>query len=235
MENRIEGGFFIGGINNWYDYYMAQEIELIAAYIEEGEIAISDAQISLEKYRTIEVDNPDTHYPIIRSYFREVDGDTFNLDEIYGEYFPMLTRHSTLVMVMSMFEKKLFGLCISVQNEFDIPQPFEKFQARHKGKLRAMKLYLSEEANLSFSPTLVEHWSDLMSLHSIRNNIVHNFGTYQVTNEYIDKFIEDNNYIHISPSNEFIFTNTFLSALIPFFNSFCKELQVSIRHQISIN
>lgn len=228
---KLQGNFNLGGIANWYDHYMSQEIELIMAYIEEGEMAISDAQLSLKKYITTEVDDPDTHFYNVRTFFRDVDGDTFNLDDIYGEYFPMLTRHSTLVMVMSMFEKRLFGLCFSVQDEFNIVQSIERFQSKHKGKLRAMKLYLSEEANLSFSSTLETHWSDLMSLHSIRNNIVHNFGTYHVRKENVDKFIEKNDNIHISPANEFILENTFLSDLKPFFNSFCREIQASIRER----
>src|SRR5690606_3609058 len=143
MENVISEGFFMGGLTYWYDRYMAQQIDLIAAYIEEGEIAISEAQLALKKYEQIEVENPDEPYYIIHTYFRELDGDTFNLQDIYREYFPMLSRHSTLVMVMSMFEKKLFDLCEWVQNEFNLTQTFMLFQRKHKSKLLAIKIYLS--------------------------------------------------------------------------------------------
>src|SRR5690606_2286642 len=115
------------------------------------------------------------------------------------------------------------------QKEYKIDQSIKSFQKKHKGKLLAMKLYLSNEAQLSFGQTLEEYWSQLTVLNSIRNNIVHNFGKYENPNEYVDKFIERNSSIYVSMHNEFMFSNIFLSDLTLLFNDFCREIQISLR------
>ncbi|RIA09375.1 hypothetical protein OE09_1207 [Flavobacteriaceae bacterium MAR_2010_72] len=221
--------FNIGGVTNWYDRFVAADIELISAYIEQCEISNTIAIQEYHKLKTIETEEVEGYIPTFKISFRDIDGSLFNPQDIYENVFPMLNRHSTLVIVMSMFEERLKQLCDWTDSHFAIRVSFKK-----KGSLIFnIKTYLMETIKLEFSDELKEGWNELIVLQSIRNNIVHNFGKYETKNHYIDAFINSNKNIAINESNEFVFNHEFLKDLVPNFNRLCIGLQNAIRNKSS--
>lgn len=220
--------FNIGGLTNWYDHYIAGDIELIAAYIKQCEISNNYAVSEYYKDYEVEIEENENGHNNRTIHFRGIDGYTFNAENIYVNVFPNMNRHTTLVMVMSMFEKRLKQLCDWVYTHFSLNKPFKM---DNRSLLKNVKIYLLNTAKIKFSKKLEERWGELMVLQSIRNNITHNYGEYQYRNNYISEYIENNKNICISKENEFIFTQEFLKDLVPNFNELCKELQIAIREK----
>lgn len=221
-----EYAFIPGSPYNWYIGYMQASIALMSAYIEQCEISNSLAITEFHKHKEVEVQihNESSYQEFV--HFREVDGSTFDAQDIYTNYFPNMNRHSTLVMVTSMFEKNLNQLCNSLNRFFELNQPFQK----GKGSLLLqIKDYFHNVVMLSTNDELEKYWSDLMCLQAIRNNIVHNFGKLESNNSYLDTYIEENKNIWLEGHNDICLNHEFLKDLIPTFRKFCKGIQTAIR------
>ncbi len=216
----------LGGVTNWYDHFVASDIELISAYIEQCEISNGAAIKDYHNLKTVDIEVIDDFQANITTSFRAVDGGLFNAQDIYENYFPMLNRHSTLVIVMSMFEKRLTQLCDWANTHYQLNKPFKRY---NRSLLQSIKTYLVETVGLKFNESLNNNWDLLLALQSIRNNIIHNFGTYKSNNKYIDSYINLNKNLGLNDDNEFIFNHEFLKDLVPSFNELCRELQESIR------
>ena len=220
-----------GGTFNWYDQWVVIDIDLIEAYVEQCEISNSLAINEFERYKKQEIEEHE-HGAKIFTHFRLIDGATFNAKDIMYIEFPKLNRHSTLVLIMSMFEKILKKLCEGINDLFELNKSFKKIPK--ESLLSSIKTYLSEVAGLQFTHELNEQWSDLMCLQSIRNSITHNFGRFERgTNSVID-FITKNKNISLAENREIYFNHKFLKDLIPDFRAFCIGLQQSIRDKNNI-
>lgn len=127
-----------------------------------------------------------------------------------------------------MFERNLYDLCGELKKELELEQSF--FKIRGKSKIESIKIYFHKQAEIPQSDVMEEKWSTLLSLNSIRNNIVHNYGKYEEQNSWVDKFLKRNEDIIISEDyKEFMMNRKFLIELIPFFISFCHELQAALK------
>ncbi|SDH10047.1 hypothetical protein [Winogradskyella thalassocola] len=226
-----EREFIVGGTYNWYDQNVAAGIDLIEAFIEQCEISNSFAITEYHKYKQVEIEEYE-HGASISTHFRLIDGDTFNAEDIMINVFPNMNRHSTLVLIMSMFEKILKNLCDRVNTLFELNKPFKKVKP---SLLLSIKYYLTNEANLESNEILEKQWSDLMCLQSIRNNITHNFGYLEEGNKYVTRYIDNNKNLSLAEDNEFLLNHEFLKDLIPNFRSFCLELQQAIRDKSKRN
>lgn len=221
--------FIVGGTDNWYDQYVLASIDLIEAYIEQCEISNSFAITEYHRYKREEIEEWE-HGASISTHFRLIDGTTFSANDIITNVFPNMNRHSTLVLIMSMFEKILKNLCDRVNIFFNLNKPFTK----GKGSLLSnINTYLKTTAKLQFSECLDSQWSDLLVLQSIRNNITHNFGYFVDDNKYVSQYIEGNKNISLAEDNEILLYHEFLKDLIPNFRIFCKDLQEAIRNRVN--
>lgn len=222
--------FTVGGLDNWYDQNMKQGIELMSAYIEEVESARSAALDAYHKYKKVDVEPIDEFHAVIITSFRNLESTTFDLEDIYKNYFPNQSRHACLVTVISMFEKRIFELCKALHREAQVTTDILKAIKNKNGKLVGMQKFLHEKIKLPRSSELELHWTNLRSLNLIRNNIVHNFGVYEAKKELVDSYIQKNPNITVEKeTREFIFNHQFLVHLIPFFNLFSESLQKAIR------
>ncbi|WP_162430940.1 hypothetical protein [Christiangramia aestuarii] len=225
--------FKLGGLNNWFDHYRKQEIELMQAYTEECEIAIINAYRELNLYRVEHIEPIDDFHAHIWTSFRNLESTTFDLDEVYTSIFPALNRRSTFVTVFSMLEKNLYELCKWLYSEFQA----DKVDIYLKGpgsKLVRMKNYIHDEVQIPLNENLAANWSKLRTLNLLRNEIVHNFGRMEnCDNKYLKKLIHEDPEISISKDyNEVEFGNQFFIRLIGFFEQFYSQLQDAIRIKI---
>jgi hypothetical protein len=222
--------FILGGLQNWFDHYRKQEIELMKAYTEECEIAISNAYRELKKYKVEHVEPIDDFNAHIWTSFRNLESTTFDLDDVYNNTFPALNRRSTFVTVFSMLEKNLYELCKWLHSEFQADK--DDIYLKERGsKLVRMKNYIHEEVQMPLNVNLAANWSKLRTLNLLRNEIVHNFGRIENSdNEYLMALIHKDPEISISKEyNEVQFGNQFFIRLIAFFEQFYSLLQDAIR------
>jgi hypothetical protein len=141
---------------NWYQYDASFSIELLLSLVEGIENQAAD---SITNYRTKRTE--DGH--------QGLDEDSFNLEEIFGEYFPSLQRRSAFLTIWGVLEHQLDELCLLYQNEKKFRLSFKDLSG--SGLDRSTN-YLEKVAGLQ-GLKASEEWDTLKALQRIRNLIAH--------------------------------------------------------------
>ncbi|QAA80875.1 hypothetical protein EI546_03635 [Aequorivita sp. H23M31] len=128
---KITDGFYLADINYWYDREVSLDIELMAEYIENNEINNQNALDSYYKYKEVDaIHNGEYDVQFIET-FRNLDNLALHsIEEIYKDFYPQLNRHSTLVIIMGMFEKRFTSLCAFAQRQYKIKTDLKEIRKR---------------------------------------------------------------------------------------------------------
>jgi hypothetical protein len=142
---------------NWYEYDVSSSIERIISFVEGVE---RQAAESILNYRSSKLSE---------NRHQGLDGDSWNLDDMFEEYFPSLQRRSALLTVWGFFEHELDRLCLLYQSEKGFRLAFSDLSG--KGIDRSTT-YLEKVAGLEGLKASRE-WNDIKTIQNIRNVIAH--------------------------------------------------------------
>ncbi|CAG9262101.1 hypothetical protein [Paraburkholderia caribensis] len=156
---------------NWYEYLIVGSIELMEVYIDGVE---SQIERGIEDYRSkkqVEVCEPQDEYDSGRiiEYHMGLADATWDIREIFEEYFPNLQRRSGLITLFSFFEHELDKLCNQFRETEKYALSFKDLQGT--GNERSM-IYLEKIVQIDIRRNTPE-WQEIKSIQSIRNLIVH--------------------------------------------------------------
>lgn len=144
---------------NWYRYDASFSIELMISFVDGVE---KQAAESIANFKNAK--QSDGH--------RGLDAESWDLDNIFGEYFPSLQRRSAFLTVWSYLEHELDQLCLFYQSEKKFRLSFMDLSG--KGIDRSAG-FLEKVAGLQ-GLKASEEWGVLKTLQRIRNVIAHDDG-----------------------------------------------------------
>ena len=215
---------------NWYQYDVSFSVELLQSYIEDIEKQISS---SVEAYRNktgtefVEETYDEQNSSEIEIH-KGLDDQTWNLKEIFEEYFPNLQRSSALLTLFSFLEKELDGLCKLFQKENDYKITLKDITGN--GIDRATN-YLIKVAGVNFTKSA--EWNEVKSIQKIRNIIVHNGGFLSNPDGSIKK--HESEYAKLckflSGENEVLIHSGYLEHVLTTIDNYFKTIDLAIKEK----
>lgn len=161
-------------ILNWFRYDISFSVELIESFLHGVEKQATESLDAYAKHKETYIEEVAPEEGIERVYkiHQGLDSETWDLESIFGEYFPNLQRRSALLTIWGYFEHELDKLCQLYQSE----KTYNLALADLKGKGidRAVN-YLQKVAGLN-THRESEEWNHLKNIQKIRNIIVHQDG-----------------------------------------------------------
>jgi hypothetical protein len=145
---------------NWYQYDASFSIDLMTSFVSGIE---KQAAESVADYKAIQ-HTADGH--------QGLDRESWNLENIFEEYFPSLQRRSAFLTVWSFLEHQLDRLCLLYQSEGKFGLSFMDLSGQG---IDRSTTYLEKVARLQ-GLKAGEEWNVLKTLQRIRNVIVHGDG-----------------------------------------------------------
>lgn len=145
---------------NWYQYEASFSIELMISFVDGIE---KQAAESVASYKSIQ-HTAEGH--------QGLDRESWDLENIFGEYFPSLQRRSAFLTVWSYLEHQLDQLCLFYQSERKFGLSFMDLSGQGIDRSTA---YLEKVAGLQ-GLKASEEWDVLKTLQRIRNVVVHSDG-----------------------------------------------------------
>jgi hypothetical protein len=198
---------------NWYQYEASFSIDLMVSFIS-----------TLEKQAIESI----AHYTNTRSVtgHEGLDNETWDLDSIFGEYFPSLQRRSAFLTVWSFLEHQLDKLCLFYQSEKSFELSFMDLSG--KGIDRSTN-YLEKVAGLQGLKNS-QQWDVLKTLQRIRNVIAHDDGKLRNhLGKRKDGIQADMTKIgFLSGDDEIVVAEGFLSKVVVACNDYFKLIEEAI-------
>lgn len=213
-------------LNNWHDTLMQFHIELLTTFVKDSEEQIKNSVRKFKEGR----ESQENEYSVV-DYYMDIDNLTYNLDEIFENYFPNLKRQSLFLMICSLMEHELTKLCDIIYNKEDVNFSLNDLTHSNKGsKLKKIHLYLRKTLRIENNKNFGELWQKLEKNQSLRNQIVHNFGTIKHVYEKTNRYIAEENLLCIEQnSNDIILLKGFLELTLENNRKLCIEIQNIIR------
>jgi hypothetical protein len=222
----------IGSVYNWYQEDMIYSIELLDCFVKgvEKQVAESIKRFEQEKERQVLEDasgeHEETYVRIVESH-DGLDDESWNLHNLFEEYFPSLQRCSALLTVYSYVEHQLDRLCSLYEKERGLARSF--FDLPGKGIERSTS-YLEKVAGLDGLKSSKE-WNRITGIRTIRNNIAHNGGRLRdhrgkPTEDVISE-ITKTKFIR-GVDDEIVLEEGFLSEVVVSFMNYFRLISASI-------
>lgn len=210
---------------NWYLVEASPSLELMESFVEGVEHQVGE---SIAKYdaqpqvRLIGNDNLS-----ITLVHQGLDGESWDLDGIFTQYFPSLQRRSALLTLYSFFEFELNKLCQLFRSEKQFS--LEVNDLKSEGIDRST-LYLEKVAGLNTKKTSSE-WVAVKNVQALRNIIVHRDGKLRDQDKALSQFVEKNEFLRCNPDGEVVLERGFLTWVVATFKNYFKLLDTSLRAQ----
>lgn len=156
---------------NWYQYDVRGSLELLDSYVSDIESQVANGIANFEANVEIIVVEG-THSaepPRLIKVHQSLDDHTWDLEDVFREYFPNLQRRSALITLFSFFEHELNKVC----NLFQITENYKVSLSDISGSgIERAKRYLSKVVSLDLDPDTPE-WNEVKNIQALRNLIVH--------------------------------------------------------------
>lgn len=153
---------------------------------------------------------------------RDLDNRSWDLNDVFHNYFPTLRRGSTLAMLCSFFEHELNDLCNTIQKYQQLPIAARDLHGQ--GIERAMN-YLKLCGSLELPQS--KHWEPIKRIYEVRNALVHAGG--HATKEQLQKYVK----AHVEhlelDGTEIVIRVGYLHYVIDTFRAYGKELGDALR------
>ena len=164
-------------VRNWHQNELTLSAELIDSFVKgvEQQATESILRYEREKKTHVEVAGGDEMYARIVETHGGLESETWDLDEIFEEYFPGLQRRSALLTVWGYFEHELDKLCALYKAEKNFALDLSDLNG--KGIDRATT-YLEKVAGLDMHKGSQE-WQLLRKIQQLRNIVAHQDGKLQ--------------------------------------------------------
>jgi hypothetical protein len=198
---------------NWHQYDVVFSIELIKSFVHGVEQQAAD---SIRDYRNSKLSGE----------HRGLDNDSWDLQEIFEEYFPSLQRRSALLTIWAFLEHELNALCSLYQLEKGFQLTFSDLSGKGIDRSAA---YLEKVAGLHGLKDSPE-WNDLKAIQNIRNLIAHNDGRLRdPLGKPKDAILRDMNKLgFLSGQHELRLAEGFLSKVVDVCESYFKRIAEAI-------
>jgi hypothetical protein len=199
---------------NWYQYDASFSIELMVTFVDGIEKQTAE---SVANYKAVQ-HTADRH--------QGLDRESWDLENIFGEYFPSLQRRSAFLTVWSYFEHQLDQLCLFYQSERKVGLSFTDLSGQGIDRSTA---YLEKVARLQ-GLKASEEWDVLKTLQRIRNVIVHGDGKLQGhQGKPKDGVIADMKKVgFLTGDEEIIIAEGFLSHVVHICNKYFKLIEKAV-------
>lgn len=154
----------------WYPFKASPSAELLEAYAKDV-----DAQIeqSIQAYRNDskeeELHNGYDAPPEIIRHHRGIDDQSWDLHDVFEEYFPNLQRASTVLTLFAFFERELEDLCSLVQSAEGYKIAFRDV---YGGGIERAVTYLEKVCGIDTGKNSVE-WAEVKAIQAVRGLIAH--------------------------------------------------------------
>jgi hypothetical protein len=216
---------------NWYRNNVTVSLELLDVFIRnvESQIELSIQEFKIKK-ETLSLDEePEFNYSRIIDIHLGLDSETFDLENIFTEYFPSIQRRSAFLSLYGFLEHELDNLCALFKKTENLKVDLR--ESNHWGIERSIK-YLEIVAGLTID-TGNDKWGKVKSINKIRNLLIHNDGKLDDIDGNPKKkernILKQNKYL--SGDYEIIFSKGYLSFVLKTFNDFFKYLDELIQNR----
>ncbi|WP_445945218.1 hypothetical protein [Shewanella sp.] len=208
-------------LKNWYEQSISPTFELIRSYIEGVE---EQADLSVLHYKENKKMHVIEGYPDTRviTEYKGLDDDSWNIHEIFCEYFPNLQRKSALLTLTGIFEHELDNLCDSYGRKYDT-----KVRLNHiagKGLERSTR-YLEKVCGYDVYKTSRER-VNVDAIQKLRNAIVHQNG--KISDASVLSYIKSVDLLVINES-EVIIGKGYLAYVLNNYDGYIQLLDKSIK------
>lgn len=213
---------------NWYPYEVTGSVGLLSAYVEDIEEqvrkGIDDYQL---RAATVLVEPQFDEEPTrVVTVHKALDNETWDLTEIFENYFPGLQRRSALVTLFSFFEHELEALCKRIKSHGH--HKIALADMANKGIMRST-VYLEKVGGLTALRSNPE-WQEINNIQSIRNLIVHADGKIPGqtggNSEKVAAYIQRSP--HLQGDREIAILKGYLAHTLHTFEAYFSKLHVSI-------
>ncbi|EOG7737040.1 hypothetical protein [Vibrio cholerae] len=215
-------------LKGWYESYFSPTFEVMRSYIDGIE---EQAELSIQKFeKGKETYVLDYHPEEVRAVtvFQGLDDETWDINEIFRDYFPNLQRKSALLTLTGMFEHELDQLCDSYAKEKDSTVKLNDIAG--KGLERSTK-YLEKVCGFDVYKTSPE-WQKIKGIQELRNAIVHQNGKINDANgrkiTSIQNHIEKVEFLN-DDGKEVIVGKGYLMYVLKSYDDYIKLLDKSIK------
>jgi hypothetical protein len=214
---------------NWYRYDVSESIALVESFVVGVEEQAEKLLVQYyEQKQTHIYENTEEGSARIVEVHQGLNDETWDLEGIFGKYFPNLQRRSALLTVCGFFEYQLDNLCLLYQSEKGYKLTLSDLNG--KGIDRSTN-YLEKVAGLEvFKESKI--WNNIKNIQKIRNIIVHQDGKLknatQQTLDYINQmeFLEGGDEVTIKRG--------FLSYVVSDHKEYCGLLGGSIKKKETV-
>jgi len=195
---------------NRYKSEILFSFELLENFIlnVEDQIEISIKHFNENKETLVLNENTNSYNADIIDIYKGLDSQTWNLEDVFEEYFPNLHRQSNLITLVSFLESELNKLCKIFKESENYKVDLKDING--KGIDRSI-IYLTKVVSLNYNKNKT-NWNELKNIQGIRNLIVHNAGKLFDLNDNVKK--EEKRYINscefLSGESEVILKKGFL-------------------------
>jgi hypothetical protein len=198
---------------NWYQYDASLSIDLMVSFVSAIEKQAVESIANYKQRRSVEAHGG-------------LDHETWDLNSIFGEYFPSLQRRSAFLTVWSFLEHQLDQLCLFYQSEKGFGLSFMDLSG--KGIDRSTS-YLEKVAGLKGLKN-TQQWDVLKTLQRIRNVIAHDDGKLRNhLGKPRDGIQADMKKIgFLSGDDEIVIAEGFLSKVVDACNDYFKLIEKAI-------
>jgi hypothetical protein len=197
---------------NWHQYDVVFSIELIKSFVRGVEQQAAD---SIRDYRDSKSSGE----------HRGLDDESWDLQEIFEEYFPSLQRRSALLTIWAFLEHELNALCSLYQSEKGFQLTFSDLSGKGIDRSTA---YLEKVAGLHGLKGSPE-WNDLKAIQNIRNLIAHNDGRLRDRQVNEDAILTNmKKLVFLSSRHELRIAEGFLSKVVDACDSYFKRIAEAI-------
>lgn len=199
---------------NWYQYEASFSIDLMISFVDGIEKQAAD---TIKSYKA-------TKCPA--EGHQGLDRESWDLNDIFEEYFPSLQRRSAFLTVWGYLEHQLDQLCLFYQSEKKFRLSFVDLSGQGIDRSTG---YLEKVAGLQ-GLKASEEWGLLKTLQRIRNVIAHDDGKLRDRRgKSKDEIIADMKKVGFLTGNEeIVVAEGFLSQVVHTCNNYFKLIEKAI-------
>lgn len=197
-------------------------LELVDSYVSGVE---EQTELSSEKYKREKESIDDEDGSSSTTLHQGLDSESWDLEGIFGIYFPNLQRQSALLTLCSFFESELNRLCRFYRCERDLR--LDVSELKSDGLNRA-SLYLEKIAAIDAHRSSKE-WATIKNIQRLRNKIVHHEGNLDpLHDEALIQFVDKHEYASRAGDGEVVLKRGFLRFVVETYRDYFKLLNASI-------
>lgn len=216
---------------NWYPLEVTGSVELLFVYVtdieEQVRKGIADYR---QRAETVIIESQSDGEPErVVTVHKALDNGTWDLTEIFENYFPSLQRRSALVTLFSFFESELESLCKRIRSHDHLK--IDLSDLADKGIVRSTA-YLEKIVGLA-EVRGCQTWQEIKNIQSIRNLIVHADGKIPIQiNGKPAKIVEHIKGSHLlQEGKEVVILEGYLAHTLSTFNKYFTHLHARMMYK----